>query len=65
MKSQKTQEFSVISRDRRAREEVERTEATKRAMGRVLEARNLSGTALHLQNRLRAWIEGVRAQSDS
>jgi hypothetical protein len=65
VKKGKTHDFSVISRDRRAREAAERTEATKRAMGRVLEARNLAGSALHLQNRLRAWIEGVRAQGDS
>ena len=65
VKKGKTHDISVISRDRRAREEVERTEATKRAMGRVLEARNLAGRALHLQNRLRAWIEGLRAQGDS
>ena len=60
VKSRKTKEFSVISRDWRANVSPERVEATKAAMGKVLEARNLSGGALHLQNRIKAWLAGLQ-----
>ena len=60
VKSKKTKEFSIISRDRRARVPPERVEATKEAMGRVLGARNLAGTALQLQNRIKAWLRGLQ-----
>ncbi|MBR4189650.1 MAG: hypothetical protein IKQ55_06785 [Kiritimatiellae bacterium] len=60
-KSRKTSEFSAISRDRRANVSPERVEATKEAMGRVLAARNLAGTALHLQNRIKAWLAGLQS----
>ena len=51
--------FSVISRDRRATVSEERTEATKAIMLKVLEAKNWSGRALHLQNRLKHWLAGL------
>lgn len=51
--------FSVISSNRRANVSPERVEATKRAMARVLAAEHLSGGALHLQNRLKAWLAGI------
>ncbi|MBR4189319.1 MAG: hypothetical protein IKQ55_05085 [Kiritimatiellae bacterium] len=57
----KTSDFSVISRMRRANVSPERVEATKEAMGRVLVARNLAGGALHLQNRIKAWLSGLKA----
>jgi hypothetical protein len=60
-KSRKTSEFSAISRDRRANVSPARVEATKEAMGRVLAARNLAGTALHLQNRIKAWLAGLQS----
>ena len=65
VKSQKTKEFSVISRDRRANVSPERVEATKEAMGRVLGARNLAGGALHLQNRIRAWLSGLQSKGEA
>ena len=55
-KTRKTKGFSEISHERKANATVERTEATKVAIRRVLEAKNLAGTALHLQNRLRHWL---------
>ena len=59
IKNGKRRDFSVISQDRMVNAEPERVEATKEAMGRVLKADNLSGRALHLQNRLRHWIATV------
>ncbi len=60
-KSKRSRCFSVISQGRRANLSPERVEATKEAMAKVLAARNLSGGALHLQNRLRAWLAGIAA----
>jgi hypothetical protein len=60
-KYKKGRDFSVISQGRRANLSPERVEATKEAMAKVLAARNLSGGALHLQNRLRAWLAGITA----
>jgi hypothetical protein len=40
----------------------ERVEATKNAMARILAATNLSGPALHIQNRLRHWLSTLRMQ---
>ena len=57
--SRTTTEFSVISRDWQANVSPERVEATKEAMVRVLKARNLAGPALHLQNRIKAWLAGL------
>jgi hypothetical protein len=65
VKSRKTKEFSVISRDRRAKVSPERVEATKEAMGRVLGARNLAGGALHLQNRIKAWLSGLQSRGEA
>ena len=59
MKNDERRDFSVISQDRIVNAEPARVEATKEAMGRVLKADNLSGRALHLQNRLRHWIATV------
>ena len=61
----KTHIISVISRERRANVSPERVEATKEAMGRVLEARNLAGGALHLQNRIKAWLSGLQSAGES
>lgn len=55
----KTTGFSVISHDRRANVSPGRLEATKEAMGRLLKAENLAGPALHLQNRIKAWLAGL------
>ncbi len=55
----KSKGFSVISHGRAANVTEARLEATREAMGKVLEARNLSGPALHLQNRLRHWLRGL------
>ena len=55
-KLNKNKEFSGISHYRSANAKKERTEATRAAILRVVEAENLSGTALHLQNRLRHWL---------
>lgn len=60
-KARKIRDFSVISQGRRANLSPERVKATKAAMAKVLAARNLSGGALHLQNRLRAWLAGISA----
>jgi hypothetical protein len=54
-------EFSIISRGRRANVSPGRVEATKAAMAQLLRAKNLSGPALHLQNRLRVWLAGQAA----
>jgi hypothetical protein len=59
MKRDKKRDFSVISKGRIVNVAPERVEATKAAMGRLLEAGNLSGRALHLQNRLRHWLSAV------
>jgi hypothetical protein len=63
--SRKMHDFSVISRHRKANVFPERVEATKEAMGRVLEARNLSGPALHLQNRIKAWLSGLQSKGEA
>ena len=55
-KARKSKGFSGISQGRSANATPERTEATKEAIRRVLEAENLAGAALHLQNRLRHWV---------
>ena len=55
----KTKGFSVISQNRTTRVTEGRLEATRAAMGRVLESKNLAGTALHLQNRIRHWLAGL------
>ena len=65
LKNRKTSNFSVISCDKRANVSPERVEATKEAMGRVLEARNLAGDALHLQNRIKAWLSGLQSRGES
>ena len=54
-----TTNFSVISRGRSVTVTPERFEATKAAIGRILGAANLSGPALHLQNRLRRWLSAL------
>ena len=64
-KQRKTTDFSVISRDRLANVSPERVEATKEAMGRVLEARHLAGPALHLQNRIKAWLAGLQSMGEA
>ena len=58
----KKREFSVISLERSVTVTEERAGATKGAMLRVLRARNLSGTVLQLQNRIRHWLAGVAAK---
>lgn len=58
----KNSDFSVISQERSVTVTEERAEATKGAMLRVLRARNLSGTALQVQNRIRHWLAGVAVQ---
>ncbi len=58
-KKWKNSGFSVISKDRVVNASPERVEATKEAMGRLLAAGNLSGRALHLQNRIRHWLATV------
>ena len=63
--SRKMHDFSVISRHRKANVSPERVEATKEAMGRVLAARNLSGPALHLQNRIKAWLSGLQSKGEA
>jgi hypothetical protein len=47
---------SVISQHRQVNASPDRVEATKGLMAKLLQARNLSGPALHLQNRLKAWL---------
>ena len=54
-----TTNCSVISRGRSVTVTPERFEATKAAIGRILGAANLSGPALHLQNRLRRWLSAL------
>ena len=61
----KTSDFSVISQGRRATAPPERVEATKEAIARILKARNLSGTALQLQNRLKHWLVGLQPRIPS
>lgn len=56
LNKRKTHKFSEIFHGRMATATPERAEATKEAMRRVLEAKNLSGPALHLQNRLMHWL---------
>ena len=65
LKNRKTSKFSVISHDRCANVSPNRVEATKEAMGRVLEAGNLAGTALHLQNRIRVWLSGLQSRGEA
>lgn len=48
--------FSIISQGQAITVLPERVDATKKAMGRILQAKNLSGNALHLQNRLKKWL---------
>ena len=55
-KSKNSQCFSEISHYRSAMASIERAEATKAAILRVVEAENLAGPALHLQNRLKHWL---------
>ena len=62
-KRQKTPCFSVISHDRRANVSPGRLDATKQAMARLLGAGNLSGPALHLRNRIKAWLNGLSASA--
>ena len=57
-----TTNFSVISRGRSVTVTPERFEATKEAIGRILKAADLSGPALHLQNRLRHWLSTLPRQ---
>ena len=61
-KPSKTPNFSVISRDRSVTVTPARLEATKSAISRILKASNLSGPALHLQNRIRHWLSTVPVQ---
>lgn len=61
LKNGKSTDISIISRHRMLAETEARVEATKEVMGRVLRAENLSGGALHLQNRLKAWLGRVVA----
>ena len=61
-KQRKTPNFSVISRDRSVTVTPARLESTKSAISRVLKATNLSGPALHLQNRIRHWLSSVPVQ---
>ena len=58
-KRRKTQGFSVISCKRSATVTEERLEATRVAMGRLLAAKNLAGTTLHLQNSIRHWLASM------
>ncbi len=55
----KTALFSVTSQARAATAAPERAEATKAAMMRLFEARNLSGPALHLRNRIHHWLASL------
>ena len=64
-KACKTTNVSAISCHRRANVSPERVEATKKAMVRVLEARNLAGGARHLQNRIKAWLSGLQSRGES
>jgi hypothetical protein len=62
LKNGKSTDISIISQHRTVAATEERVAATKEAMGRVLRAENLSGEALHLQNRLKAWLGRVAAE---
>jgi hypothetical protein len=62
-RTMKNKEFSVISRGRMANISPGRVESTKAAMAQVLRAKNLVGSALHLQNRLKKWLSGQRPAS--
>ncbi len=61
-KSRKAPCFSEISQRTVVNTSPERVEATKNAMARILAATNLSGPALHIQNRLRHWLSTLRMQ---
>lgn len=61
-KGRKDNGNSIISRVRTVAATEERVEATRAAMGRLLGAENLSGGALHLQNRLKAWLGRVASE---
>ena len=60
-KKVKSQVFSVISRGHSVTVTPDRLEGTKDAISRIIQAANLSGPALHLQNRLRHWISSIPA----
>jgi hypothetical protein len=51
--------LSIISQGRHANVSAERVASTKTAMAQLLKAKNLSGPALHLQNRLKVWLSGL------
>ena len=55
-KQRQSKGFSIISQGRKTRVTEGTLEATREAMGRLLEAKNLAGTALHLQNHIRHWL---------
>jgi hypothetical protein len=55
-KSRKPKYFSEISHSRTVTVTPARLESTKTALLRILKAHDLSGTALHLQNRLKHWL---------
>ena len=58
-KKGETSDFSVISRGHSVTVTPDRLEATKDAIGRILQAPRLSGPGLHLRNRLRRWLAGI------
>ena len=62
VKKRKTAGFSVISRGRAATVDERRLEATRDAMGRLLEAQNLAGPALRLRHRIEQWLSDVAAE---
>lgn len=64
-KKRKSTSFSIISQEHRATVPPDRAEATKTAMLRILRADNLSGKALHLQNRLKHWLSRLPNPSGS
>ena len=55
----KTTGFTVISHGHRANVSPGRLDATKQVMARLLGAQKLAGPALHLQNRIKAWLAGL------
>ena len=57
--TRKTPCFSVISQGRAVTVGQERFEATKSAIARALGATDLSGSALHLKERLRHWLFSI------
>ncbi len=61
-KERKNNGNSIISRVRTVAATEERVEATRAAIGMLLGAENLSGGALHLQNRLKAWLGRVASE---